>query len=391
MRKILLPVLILALAGLVFAVLKATRPQPPQVEATERVWQIEATEMRVAKHHPEFTLYGRIEAPDRLRAAAPVGGRIAQVLVRDGDRVAAGQALLAMDPRDLEPRLAQARADLEREQIRYRQDRQAVERDRELLALAEAKVKRAERLSADRLGSERDLDQAREDYARASLSLMQREQAIAEHPARLAQLQSRVDEAERDLERGALSAPFAARVGKVEVAAGDQVGAGQLLLTLNPLDGLYLRARLPQRHVPLIRRALAQGEVMPATVNYAGSDYPAQLERLGGESDVRGIDVWLRLNEADEVPVGAMVSARLQGPALEAISLPFSALHGGERIYLIEQQRLRGVSVKLLGERRNGDQVDMLIDTLDLTTGSPVMTTHLPNAIDGLRVEVIGE
>ncbi len=391
MRKILLPVLILALAGLGFAVLKATRPQPPQVEATERVWQIEATEMRVAKHHPEFTLYGRIEAPDRLRAAAPVGGRIAQVLVRDGDRVAAGQALLAMDPRDLEPRLAQARADLEREQIRYRQDRQAVERDRELLALAEAKVKRAERLSADRLGSERDLDQAREDYARASLSLMQREQAIAEHPARLAQLQSRVDEAERDLERGALSAPFAARVGKVEVAAGDQVGAGQLLLTLNPLDGLYLRARLPQRHVPLIRRALAQGEVMPATVNYAGSDYPAQLERLGGESDVRGIDVWLRLNEADEVPVGAMVSARLQGPALEAISLPFSALHGGERIYLIEQQRLRGVSVKLLGERRNGDQVDMLIDTLDLTTGSPVMTTHLPNAIDGLRVEVIGE
>src|SRR5690606_3358456 len=147
-------------------------------------------------------LYGRVEAPDRVRAAAPVSGRVLELKVRDGDRVEAGAVLARLDPRDLQPRVVQAEADIERERIRHRHDLDAVKQERTLLALAEAKVARFEKLKNARLGAESAFDQAREEAARVQLSLTQREQAIAEHPARLAQLQAKLAEARRDAQRG---------------------------------------------------------------------------------------------------------------------------------------------------------------------------------------------
>ena len=178
MRR-LLPVLILVLAATGFLALRATRPAPPAVEARERVWRIEAEPLAAIAVHPTLVLYGRIEAPDRVRAAAPVGGRVLEVTVRDGDRVAAGAVLARMDPRDLKPRVDQAAAELERERIRHRHDQEAIAQERTLLELAEAKLARFERLKNARLGAESAFDQAREDVARVRLSLTQRRQAIA--------------------------------------------------------------------------------------------------------------------------------------------------------------------------------------------------------------------
>ena len=244
MRR-LIPVLILLLAVVGFVILRATRPLVPPVEVRERVWRVEAHELTSTTARPTLVLYGRIEAPDRIRAAAPIGGRIIEVKVRDGDQVEAGAVLARMDPRDLQPRIAQATADVERERIRHRHDQEAIAQERTLLQLAEAKLARFERLKNARLGAESAFDQAREEVARVRLSLSQRQQAITEHPSRLAQLQAKLAEARRDAERGEITAPFAARIGKVEVAAGDQVQPGQVLLSLYASDALYLRARVP--------------------------------------------------------------------------------------------------------------------------------------------------
>ena len=106
MRR-LLPLLILLIAAVGFLVLRATRPELPPAEARERVWRVEAHVLAAGSMHPTLVLYGRIEAPDRIRAAAPVGGRVLEIGVRDGDRVEPGTVLARLDPRDLEPRGAQ--------------------------------------------------------------------------------------------------------------------------------------------------------------------------------------------------------------------------------------------------------------------------------------------
>ena len=390
MRRRLLPLIIIGLAIAGFVLLKATRPTAPEVEVRERVWRIDAIPATAVSTQPTLVLYGRIEAPDQLRAAAPVSGRVLQVMVRDGDRVAAGAVLARLDPRDLQPRVAQARADVEREQIRHTGDRKAIEQEKILLTLAEAKQSRFEKLKNARLGAVSAYDQASEDVARIRLSLAQREQAIAEHPARLAQFQTRLEETERDALRGEIVAPFAARIGKVEVAAGDQVQAGQTLLNLYASDALFLRARVPAIYAEELRMALQQGEQLKATADFGAVTIHADLERISGEADARGVDVLLRIENDSHLPVGAFVNALLQRPqASDVVVVPFSALHGGERLYVVRNGRLVGTRVTRIGERRDGDEVSLLVRSTEIVAGEPVMTTHLPNAIDGLAVEVL--
>lgn len=385
-----LPLLILAIAIAGFVLLRATRPAPPAVEARERVWRVEAMTATPETIQPTLVLYGRVEAPDRVRAAAPVSGRVLELKVRDGDRVEAGAVLARLDPRDLQPRVVQAEADIERERIRHRHDLDAVKQERTLLALAETKVARFEKLKNARLGAESAFDQAREEAARVQLSLTQREQAIAEHPARLAQLQAKLAEARRDAQRGEITAAFAARIGKVEVAAGDQVQPGQTLLSLYASETLYLRARVPAIYAEELRGALQRGERLTADAEFGGGRVTATLERIAGEADARGVEVLLRLDERSRVPAGAFLNAVLQRPPVETVvALPPSALHGGDRIYTVRDGRLAGVRVLRAGERRDAERLQLLVRADTLPAGSTVMVTHLPHAIDGLAVELV--
>lgn len=389
MRRM-LAVAVLLLAVLGFALLRAGKPPPPQVELRERNWPVAVEAVEVQSLRPTLTLYGRIEAPDRVRASAPVSGRVLEVLVRDGERVAAGAVLARLDPRDLLPPLEQARAEVERESLRQRHDRAALQQERELLRLAQAKVERFEKLRSARLGAEITVDQAREEVARAQLAVTVREQALAEHPARLAQAQARLDEAARDAERGEIVAPFSARIGPVEVAAGDPVQTGQTVLTLYPSDALFLRAKVPAGYVAELRAALEVGERLLAWLDFGGAQVSAWLERIAGEADARGVDVLLRLEDSAAVPVGAFSSATLARPEqAELVSLPFSALHRGDRIYRVEDGRLRGLRVQRVGEHRVADEPRVLVRAPELGEGTPVMVTHLPNALDGLGVEIV--
>lgn len=385
-RMLALGVLVLAVAG--FVALRATRPEPPQVEVRERVWPIAVVQASPQAVRPTLTLYGRIEAPDRVRASAPVSGRILELEVRDGDFVEAGAVLARLDPRDLQPRLEQARAVVERERLRVQSDRAALEQERRLLSLAQAKLERFEKLARQNFGSAATSDQAREEVARARLAVTQREQAVAEHPARLADALATLAAAERDVARGAITAPFAARIGTVEVATGDQVQPGQTVLTLYPSDDLFLRARVPAHHVAELKGALAAGDALLARADFGGASLTARLERISGEADARGVEVLLRVHAGEAVPVGAFLSAELERPEIEGVlSLPFSALHGGDRIYRVADGRLATVRVERVGEHRSGGEPRVLVRAPDLPSGSTVMVTHLPNAIDGLAVE----
>lgn len=383
-----MPLLILLLGVAGFLVLRATRPKPPPVEPRERAWRVETLAVEPAEHRPVLSLFGRVEAPDRIRAAAPVAGRLLEVLVRDGDRVTTGQRLARLDPRDLEPRLAQARAEVEKELLKASHDREALTHERELVRLAGSAVSRADKVQSQKFGSESAVDEARQQLARAQLAVTQREQSLAEHPARLAVLQARLAEAERDASRADIVAPFDGRVGKVEGAAGDQVQANQTILTLYPAAGRYLRAKVPGNYSAELRAALDRGERLSARGDYAGRAVEAELERLAGEADARGVDALLRLAPAAEVPVGAFLELFLERPAAPGtIALPFAALHGGDRIYQVNDARLHAVRVERVGEVAGPRRGQVLVRAPDLPAGARVMITHLPNAVDGLKVE----
>jgi len=407
-RKILLPVVILAVGIGGFAALKATRPKPPVARAQEPIWRVVAVEARVVTASPVLKLNGKVENPDQTQAAAPGVGRVLTVHVREGQSVARGQVLMELDPRDFLPRVEQARgqvreleAAIASEHLRHQSDLDQLAQEKHLLDFAAADVARFERLQQENFYSQAAVDQSRSTLSRQQISVRSRELAIADHEARLAQLQARLvqaratlDQAELAWQRSRVTAPFAGVVAQVAVAAGDQVNTGQALARLYPASGLEVRAKLPAPLQDEFLTALARGKHPEATAQVGDATLNFRLARVSGAADARGLDGFFTLVRGTPVlRVGELVSLDvLRAPAEGVVAVPYTALFGGNRVYRIEAGRLRAVDVEVMGEAAGdarGGRTARLLVRGPLKDGESLLATHLPNAVSGLKVEVV--
>jgi multidrug efflux pump subunit AcrA (membrane-fusion protein) len=404
--KLILPLLILAVGIAVFNTLRATRPERPTAQIEERVWRVEVEPVDLQTLAPQLVLYGRVETADLLRAAASGAARVAQVAVREGDRVKAGSLLAKLDERDFLPALGQAeaqvaelQAQLESERIRHQTDVRALEQDQALLELARNAVQRAQRLKKQRVGSDSELDAAKESLARQTLAVNNRERDIADHPARLAALEARLRSArarlaeiELDLERSSVTAPFDGIVTGVEVAVGDQVKEDAVLLSLYSLADLEVRARVPAPYQPEIAAALAAGTELNAHALSGDARISMSLDRLSGEAQPSGVDGLFSVSAgSDALRLGQMLELRLTRPPRDGVvPVPFEAVYGGDRLYRLEEGRMRGVRVESFGGwSRDENDERLLVRSPELASGDLVIVTHMPNAVDGLRVESV--
>jgi multidrug efflux pump subunit AcrA (membrane-fusion protein) len=408
LAKFLLPVLILAAAVGIFRVLKATKPEqePPRVQ--ERVWRVEVERIAPRRLAPELTLYGRVETPDLLKATASAAAWVTEVAVRDGDRVAQGDLLLRLDERDFVPRIAQIEADIadlqaqiESEKNRSETDKLALAQEQRLLELARASVERQERLKTQKVGAEQALDEAKQALAMQALAVSNREMSIADHPSRLRALQARLGSArarltelELEYERATVRAPYDGIVSGVDVTSGDQVSRGAVLARMYALDSLEVRARIPAPYQGELIQGLTGGEPLTASARIGEQTVDLVLDRLAGEADPSGVDGLFRVaGDPALLRLGQMLTLRMARPARDrAVPVPFRAVYGGDRLYVVEDGRLRGVDVEDLGGRIGPDGRErLLVYSPALTAGDLVVTTHMPNAIDGLKVQIVGE
>ncbi|MBM4181956.1 MAG: biotin/lipoyl-binding protein [Betaproteobacteria bacterium] len=405
-KKIFLPVPLLALGVGGFAALKATRPLPPVVPPKEPVWRVETLVVSPHRASPVLTLNGRVESPDQTRAAASGVGRVLTVRVREGQRVAAGDLLLELDPRDFLPKVEQARGEvmeleaaLRSEELRHKADVDQLEHEKRLLDAAAADVRRFEELQRENFYSQSAVEQSRSNLARQNISLRTRELAIADHQARLAQIKARLlraranlDQAELAAARARVLAPFAGFVAKVEVAAGDQVNNGQSMLTLYPAAALEVRAKLPASQQDEFLALHAAGGRAQATALVGGERLRFRLARLAGAADARGLDGFFVLEAPSAaVRVGELVTLEVTRAAVDnAVTVPYVALYHGRQVYRIEDGRLRAVTVNVLGEA-GGQPPMLLVSSPELKKGDVLLATHLPNAVNGLKVEARGK
>lgn len=401
-KKIFLPLLLLALGIGGFAALKATRPLPPVAPPKEPVWRVETLVVSPHRSSPVLTLNGRVESPDQTKAAAPGVGRVLTVRVREGQRVAAGDPLLELDPRDFLPRVEQARGEvmeleaaLRSEELRHKADLDQLEHEKRLLDAAAADVQRFEALQRENFYSQSAVEQSRANLARQNISLRTRELAIADHQARLAQLKARLlraraslDQAELAATRARVVAPFAGFIAKVEVAAGDQVNTGQSLLTLYPAAALEVRAKLPANVQDEFLAMHATGGRARATAVVGGERLGFRLARLAAAADARGLDGFFVLETATAaLRVGELVTLEVMRAAVDdVVKVPYAALFHGRQVYRVENGRLRAVEVDTVGEA-GGQPPMLLVSSPDLKEGDVLLATHLPNAVNGLKVE----
>lgn len=399
--SLVLAVFLLLMGVGAFAYLKATKPEKPAVESRERVWQVAVTEIKLQRLSPQLVLYGKVESPDVYKAAAPGKGRVAAVQVSEGSRVKAGDLLAALDERDFLPAVSQSKADIAEleaqinsENLRYASDRESLEEQKKLLAISVAELERVERLEKRNLGSESALDQARQSVSQQQLALSSRQLSVTDHDSRLARLQAslerakvRLSIAERDDERSRIIAPFDGIVSRLSVTVGNQVKVDDVILEMYALDGLEIRATVPGIYQQELLSATAKGKKYAAS----SGEVRLTLDRLSGVAGTAGIDALFSIESGgDRLRLGQQLTVSLSRPDQPGIvMLPYQSLYGNDRIYRVNaEERLESVVIEQVGSY-NHDGTEMLLVRSDaLRDGDRVVSTHLPNAVHGLKISV---
>lgn len=162
---------------------------------------------------------GELAAPDRAAIAAEVDGRITEVRVDEGSKVAAGALLLEIDPEKRRLDADSARAQL---------------RDAEAsFVVAQREYERAKALHEQGIASDSLLDLRGTELSRAEA---RRDTSAAQRGV-----------AEKLLRDASVRAPFAGLVAKREVSRGDYVRPGQALLEVVALDPIEVEFTVAER------------------------------------------------------------------------------------------------------------------------------------------------
>jgi HlyD family secretion protein len=222
---------------------------------------------------------GRLES-EQVEIATKLAGRIAEVLVKEGDAVDPGQVLARMDVTDIRAEMSAAQAQ-ERRAQQAKALAQAVIAERESeQQLSDQELARVDALFAKGFATAEMRDQRRstKNVADAALNaakanLNDATAAIDAAQAEIARIQSVLDDME-------LKAPRRGRIEYKLAQPGEVLGAGSRVLTLIDLTDVYMTVFVPSNvaarlafddDARLIIDAIPQF-VVPAKVSFVASE-----------------------------------------------------------------------------------------------------------------------
>lgn len=279
----------------------------------------------------QVTATGSLLGRESVQIVSELSRRLARVHAEEGAKVARGDVLFELDSTDL-------RADLAKLDVQAR--------------LARATLDRTERLAAEGLSNQQELDLA----------------------------QTRVDEVEADrralrvtLGKTLIRAPFAGTLGLRRVSEGAWVSPSTPLSTLQDTSSLKLDFTLPERYAG----ALRPGGAFRFRVEGRSESYTGQVAAVEPSVDpatrsllVRGViegESGLFPGTAASVEVPLRVEQALLVPAIAVVPGV-----DGRRVFVAEGGRARSVKVEL--GFRSAERVQVLSG---LAPGDAVITSNL--------------
>jgi len=212
-----------------------------------------------------------------------VGGFVAEVRVEENHAVQAGDTLVVLDDRDLRARLAQTEADLAAllatvsSRGRVGQAEAAVAQAQAQAVKAIADLQRIEPLARQEVVSQQQLDAARAAAAAAEAQLAAAQAMLVGADARVAAARATRDQAALQLSYTRITAPANGVVSKKAVELGQLVQPGQPLMTVVPLEDVWVTANLKETETADV----TPGDSADITVDaYQGVHFRGHVESL---------------------------------------------------------------------------------------------------------------
>lgn len=251
---------------------------------------------------------GSVEPWVRVSPGTKILGRIDQFLVREGDRVRAGQVLVRLEKRDLEAAVAQARA--------------AISMSEANLANARAQYDRMQALHGRGSATAKNLEDATTGFHVAEASL--------------AQARANLAAAEVTLGYAEIRSPVPGWVVSKMAEAGDMAAPGAPLLTLEDLSRVKVVVQVPESEIV----GLAERDPARVRIDVLDETEDAVVDRIvpAGDPASRTYRVQLILdNPEGRIKSGMFARARFERGDREALLVPSTAI--------IDRGQLRGLFV----------------------------------------------
>src|SRR6186997_1094815 len=199
---------------------------------------------------------GKIQPKRFVNISADTSGRVVDLAVNEGDRVALGQFLMQIDPRTLRTRVESGQAALQANQAGLDQARQGVETARVQLTVAQQTLKRQQELWKMQLTPREVLERAENDVRLAQSTLIEREKQVRTQEVRLGQDRAQLDSAQFDLSKVRIEAPIAGIVTRRNIQEGETAvvgtmnNAGTVLLTVADMSVIQAEVEVDETNIP---------------------------------------------------------------------------------------------------------------------------------------------
>jgi HlyD family secretion protein len=211
---------------------------------------------------------GRIESV-QVDVAAKYGGRIREILAREGDLVEEGQVLVKMDTDELQAELEKDKSKLAESEQAAAEVKTEITKDESQLNLADVEFKRSKSLFDRKVGSREDYDRYRTrlETAKASLEgsrakLKTANQSTSAAAAQVKRTQVQIDDA-------TLKSPVKGRVLYRLAEPAEVVPLGGKVLTLISLGDVYMEMYLPAQEAARVKIGADARIVLDARPEYA--------------------------------------------------------------------------------------------------------------------------
>jgi multidrug efflux pump subunit AcrA (membrane-fusion protein) len=410
-RRFLAGVGFIATALLASVSIFATGPNPVPAERVEKAWPVSVVEVAPTTLQPTFTAYGRVESSRVAHLRTDLNAEVAEVHVREGDWVEAGEVLITLNDRELQLDLMERRAELKEleaalQSIRIEQEmvEQTTQHYRSMQHVVQKKLARHQDLMAERLISQALLDEVTALANQATIEYQTHMRTLADFPNRLAAQEAAVERAraqvsqvELDIEKATIRAPYRGPVLGVSVAPGDRSNLGAVLADVADADAFEVRVQIPGRFGRRLNANLNNGAAVFATTPEGRT---LELSRLSGrvKPGQSGLDAFFDMDTLQNDPhtaLGRLLELAVTLPEENSVvALPVQSIYENDRVYAVRangadgRQRLEAITVERVGEAQDADgEYRILVRSPAISNGTRIITTQLPRAISGLLVE----
>ncbi|WP_078752407.1 efflux RND transporter periplasmic adaptor subunit [Enterovibrio nigricans] len=315
-------------------------PAPNRARPAIAVATAQVQEHPVAR---SLSLIGNLKSENSVVIAPELGGKIASVRVKAGQRVEEGATLFTLDSAKSQASVSEAQAFYKDEQRKLGEFSKLLKRG----ALTKTEL---------------DAQQTNVDIAKA-----------------------RLDAAQADLNDHQITAPFAGTVGLIDITRGQLVTAGEALVNLDDLSLMQLDVNVPEQYLSELDNDI---DVSAKSKAWKGKSFEGELAAVDSRVNNDSLNLRARINIDNQERLlrpGMMMEATLAfEPQVNAI-IPVQAIEysGTKRfVYLVDDAGIaHRTEVKLGARVENSVTVES-----GLELGDRIVVQGLVSMRDGTKV-----